>query len=158
VDVAFTICLAVFLACASVYAGTIWCVRLFLYRSWVGLTPDNVTVHFTGPVAAATKFFTLLFPVATVSGVAALVLAWWSWSAFAIALALGWLGVTLVVFRRWLAPVNRRIETTPSAPELSGLLQVWMRWNSVRWGTTTAVWVCAVWGVFAAGDVGRVAR
>ncbi|MDQ1695506.1 MAG: hypothetical protein QOJ03_859 [Frankiaceae bacterium] len=155
---ALTACLAVFLACASVYAGTMWCVRLFLYQSWVGLTPDNVGVHFTGPVKAATRFFTILFPIATVSGVAVLALSWWSWASLAIAVSLAWLYITLGVFRRYLVPVNTRIEESRDPHELTTELGKWMHWNNVRWMTTTAVWVAAVWCVLAAGDVGRVTR
>ena len=46
-----------FLFGASMYMGTMWVLRFFLYPTWRSLTPDNVGEHFGVPTILATKFF-----------------------------------------------------------------------------------------------------
>lgn len=62
-----------FLFGATMYMGTMWVLRFFLYPTWRVLTPENVDDHFGVPTTLATRFFTFVVPPMFLSGI---VLVW----------------------------------------------------------------------------------
>jgi hypothetical protein len=149
--VLYLICLVYFLFGATAYVGTLWCVRLFLYPSWVALTPDNVGVHFVGPTRAATRFFIFVVPLMFPTGIALIVASWGDTLVWVASLAV--LGVvSTVVGIGFILPVNKKIAAGVAAAELTPLLKRWMFLNDIRFVTTTVMWGAAVWYALAVGD------
>ena len=58
-----------FLFGATMYMGTMWVLRFFLYPTWRSLTRDSVGTHFGIPTLEATKFFTYVVPLMFVNGI-----------------------------------------------------------------------------------------
>lgn len=150
--VLYLVCLIYFLFGATVYVGTLWCLRLFLYPSWVGLTPDNVGVHFVAPTKAATRFFTVVVPLMLPTGAALIVASWGDPLVWVAALAVLGIVASTVVGTGIIVPVNKKITAGVSAEELTMLLKRWMFLNDVRFVTTTVMWGATVWFALAVGD------
>ncbi len=147
------ICWVYFLFGATVYTGTLWCLHFFLYPSWVGLSPDNVGVHFVHPTQAATRFFTVVVPLMLVAGVVLVVHSWGTGPVWPALLAVLGIVVSTIVGTGLIIPVNKQITAGVDAPELTVLLKRWMLLNDIRWVTTSVMWAAAVWYVLAVGNV-----
>src|SRR4029453_2061723 len=65
-----------FLFGATMYVGTMWVLKFFLYPTWESLDRGNVDMHFGIPTRQATKFFTVVVPPMFISGI---ILAWTEW-------------------------------------------------------------------------------
>ena len=51
-----------FLFGATLYMGTMWVLRLFLYPTWRSLTPENVDVHFGIPTSGPDAMLEIVWP------------------------------------------------------------------------------------------------
>lgn len=151
-----TVCLVYFLFAATTYVGTLWCLHFFLYPTWVGLTPDNVGVHFVGPTRAATRFFTYVVPPMFVTGPVMVAAAWGDPVVIAPVLAVLGIIVSTYVGQRLIIPVNKRIAAGVTSQELTPLLKRWMRYNDIRWVTTSIMWAATVWYAVAEGNLVHV--
>ncbi|UZN04650.1 hypothetical protein [Cellulomonas sp. S1-8] len=145
----------VFLFGATMYVGTMWVLKLFLFPTWPGLTRENVAVHFGVPTRRATTFFTVVVPPMFVAAIVLVVTEWgtrWVW--FGVACLVGVFVLTFVG-QALIIPVNKRIRGGLFADdtELSGLLRRWMVLNDVRFYGSTLTWVAIVWYVVARGDL-----
>jgi hypothetical protein len=145
-------CLVYFLFASTIYMGTLWCLRLFLYPSWVGLTPDNVGVHFVGPTHRATKFFTVVVLLMIPAGVGLIIGSWGTNLVWVTSVAVLGIVASTVVGTFMILPVNKRIAKGVGAAELTALLKRWMVLNDIRWVTTTIMWSATVWYAVAIGD------
>ncbi len=65
-----------FLFGATMYVGTMWVLKFFLYPTWESLDRGNVDMHFGIPTRQATKFFTVVVPPMFISGI---ILVWSEW-------------------------------------------------------------------------------
>ncbi|MDH6484162.1 hypothetical protein [Streptomyces sp. SAI-127] len=144
-----------FLFGATMYMGTMWVLRLFLYPTWRALTPENVDVHFGVPTTLATRFFTVVVPLMFISGI---VLVWSEWGSWYVVLAavclvgialLTWVGQGIII------PVNKRIRggQFDGQAGLTPLLGRWMRLNDIRFVGATVTWAAIVWYIAAKGDL-----
>jgi len=144
-----------FLFGATMYMGTMWVLRFFLYPTWTALTPENVYEHFGVPTLLATKFFTIVVPPMFLSGVVLVVSEWDD--------GLMWLGVVcflgIVVLtyvgQALIIPVNKKIRggeyEGPSG--LTQLLTRWMQLNNIRFVVSTITWAAVVWYLVAKPDL-----
>jgi uncharacterized membrane protein len=144
-----------FLFAATMYLGTMWVLRFFLYPTWRVLTPDNVAQHFEVPIGLATKFFTVLVPPMLLSAIVLVVSEWGDplvW--LAIVCLLGTLALGFVV-RASIVRVNKKIHERDyeGATGLTPLLQRWMQLNNIRFFASTITWVAIVWYLVAKGDL-----
>jgi len=143
-----------FLFGATMYVGTMWVLRFFLYPTWKVLTPENVDDHFGVPTTLATKFFTVVVPPMFVSGV---ILVWSEWGDALVILAAVCLGGILLltyVGQRLIIPVNKKVRggDYDGPAGLSVLLKRWMFLNDIRFVGSTVTWVAIVWYIVAKGD------
>ncbi|MEV7606406.1 hypothetical protein AB0N65_13280 [Paenarthrobacter sp. NPDC089322] len=136
-----------FLFGATMYVGTMWVLKLFLYPTWHGLSRDNVDTYFGIPTRAATKFFTAIVPIMFISGG---ILVWSEWGTIRLIpaiiclggiIALTWVGQGIII------PINVRIRGGDFADdtELRGLLKRWMTLNDIRFYVSTLTWAAIVW-------------
>lgn len=144
-----------FLFGATMYVGTMWVLKWFLFPTWPGLTRENVAVHFGTPTRRATAFFTGVVPPMFVAAIVLVVAEWgtrWVW--FGVACLIGVVVLTFVG-QAIIIPINRRIRGGDFADdtELAGLLRRWMTLNDVRFHGSTLTWVAIVWYVVARGDL-----
>jgi uncharacterized membrane protein len=144
-----------FLFGATMYMGTMWVLRFFLYPTWRALTPENVDAHFGVPTTLATKFFTVVVPVMFLSGI---VLVWSEWGSWYVVLsAVCLLGIVMLTWvgQRLIIPVNKRVRGGEFDGEasLTPLLLRWMRLNDVRFAGATVTWLAIVWYIAAKGDL-----
>ncbi len=144
-----------FLFGATMYMGTMWVLRFFLYPTWRALTPENVGAHFGVPTTLATRFFTVVVPPMFVSGI---VLVWSEWGTRYVALSavclagivlLTWVGQLIII------PVNKKVRggEFEGAAGLTSLLLRWMRLNDIRFVGSTVTWAAVVWYVVAKSDL-----
>ena len=135
-----------FLFGATIYMGTMWVLRFFLYPTWRGLTPETEPVHFGIPTLAATRFFTFVVPPMMLSGVILVVSEWgtdrvWlAWLCVAGIIFLTFIGQVLII------PINKRIRGADYADvdELRALLLRWMLLNDLRFYGSTVLWLVVV--------------
>ncbi|MEU6546371.1 anthrone oxygenase family protein [Streptomyces sp. NPDC046859] len=144
-----------FLFGATMYMGTMWVLRLFLYPTWRALTPDNVDVHFGVPTRLATRFFTVVVPLMLISGI---VLVWSEWGSWYVVLAtVCMVGIALITWfgQGIIVPVNKRIQggRFDGQAGLTRLLVRWMRLNDIRFVFATVTWAAIVWYIAAKGDL-----
>ncbi|MGP0222648.1 hypothetical protein [Paenarthrobacter sp. NCHU4564] len=136
-----------FLFGATMYVGTMWVLKLFLYPTWHGLSRDNVDTYFGIPTRAATRFFTAVVPLMFISGG---ILVWSEWGTLRLVPAiiclvgivvLTWVGQGLII------PINVRIRGGDFADdtELRSLLKRWMLLNDIRFYVSTLTWAAIVW-------------
>lgn len=144
-----------FLFGASMYMGTMWVLRFFLYPTWRVLTPENVQQHFGVPTILATRFFTVVVPPMFLSG-AVLVYSEWG-DGLIVAAALCLAGIVLLTFvgQGIIIPVNKKIRggQYDGPAGLTPLLKRWMMLNDVRFWGSTVTWLAIVWYVAAKGDL-----
>lgn len=136
-----------FLFGATMYMGTMWVLKFFLYPTWESLNRGNVDMHFGIPTRQATKFFTWVVPPLCVSGI---ILVWTEWGTVRIipaALCLLGIMVVVVVGQAMIVPVNIRIQAGDFADdaELRSLLLRWMLLNDIRFYLATLTWLAIVW-------------
>ncbi|TDW30776.1 DUF1772 domain-containing protein [Cryobacterium psychrophilum] len=135
-----------FLFGATMYMGTMWVLKFFLYPTWRGLTPETEPVHFAIPTLAATKFFTFVVPLMLVAGAVLVVSEWghprvWlSWVCVAGIIFLTYVGQVLII------PINKKIRagTYAGVDELRALLRRWMWLNDLRFYGSTVLWLVIV--------------
>jgi hypothetical protein len=146
-----------FLFGASMYMGTMWVLRFFLYPTWRALTPENVQQHFGVPTILATRFFTAVVPLMFVSGGVLVATEWGGGLVVAASLCLA--GIVLLTFvgQGIIIPVNKRIRggQYDGPAGLTPLLKRWMMLNDVRFWGSTVTWLAIVWYVAAKGDLLR---
>jgi hypothetical protein len=136
-----------FLFGATMYVGTMWVLKWFLYPTWRSLARDNVDMHFGIPTRAATKFFTVVVPIMFVSGG---VMVWAEWGTIRVIPAaiclIGIISLT-VVGQGMIIPINVRIRGGDFADdtELRSLLMRWMLLNDIRFYVSTLTWLSMVW-------------
>lgn len=145
----------VFLFGATMYVGTMWVLKLFLFPTWRGLSRDNVGVHFGIPTRRATVFFTGVVPPMFVAAIWLIVAergTTWVW--FGVACLVG-IFVLTFVGQALIIPVNKRVRSGQFADddELRHLLGRWMVLNDVRFYGSTFTWVAITWYVVARGDL-----
>jgi hypothetical protein len=144
-----------FLFGATMYMGTMWVLRFFLYPTWRVLTPENVDDHFGVPTTLATRFFTVVVPPMFISGI---ILVWSEWGHWYVVLSavclagifmLTWVGQGIIV------PVNKRIRggEFDGMAGLTPLLVRWMKLNDIRFVGATITWAAVVWYIVAKGDL-----
>lgn len=144
-----------FLFGATMYMGTMWVLKIFLYPTWRGLSRENVGVHFGVPTLLATKFFTMIVPLMFVSGIVLVVTEWghpriwWSVLCTAGIVFLTVVGQVLII------PVNKKVRGGQYADdaELRALLRRWMFLNDLRFYGSTITWLAIVGYIV---DKGRV--
>lgn len=144
-----------FLFGATMYVGTMWVLKLFLYPTWRSLTRDNVPVHFGVPTLLATRFFTGVVPVMFVAAVVLVVTEWGTaYLAWAAVCLLGIVFLT-VIGQRLIIPINQRIRGGAYATqaELVSLLERWMRLNDLRFWGSSVTWLAIVGYVVSRGDL-----
>jgi len=144
-----------FLFGATMYMGTMWVLRFFLYPTWRVLTPDNVGQHFGVPTLLATKFFTMVVPPMFLSGIVLVVSEWGN--------RLGWLGAVCLagiilltyVGQGIIVPVNKKIRAGEfdGPAGLTPLLLRWMQLNNIRFVASTITWAAIVWYLVAKPDL-----
>jgi hypothetical protein len=120
-----------FLFGATMYVGTMWVLKWFLYPTWETLTPDNVNDHFGVPTIRATKFFTVVVPPMFLSGG---ILVWSEWGEREVILAAICLaGILLLTYvgQQIIIPVNKKVRggEYDGPAELIVLLKRWMFLN-----------------------------
>jgi hypothetical protein len=136
-----------FLFGSTMYVGTMWVLKWFLYPTWRSLERGNVDMHFGIPTRQATKFFTVVVPIMFVSGV---ILVWTEWGSIrlipAIICLLGIIALT-VVGQGIIIPINIRIRggDFKDDTELRQLLQRWMFLNDIRFYVSTLTWLAMLW-------------
>lgn len=144
-----------FLFGATMYVGTMWVLKWFLFPTWRGLSRDNVGTHFGIPTKRATAFFTGVVPLMFVAAIVMIVTergTGWVW--FGVACLAG-IFVLTFVGQALIIPVNKRVRGGDFADdtELRHLLHRWMVLNDVRFYGSTLTWVAIVWYVVARGDL-----
>lgn len=144
-----------FLFGATMYVGTMWVLRFFLYPTWRVLTPDNVNDHFGVPTILATKFFTFVVPPMFLSGG---IMVWSEWGNRLVILAATCLaGVLLLTFvgQQIIIPVNKKVRggDYDGPAGLTVLLKRWMFLNDIRFYGSTVTWVAIVWYIVAKSDL-----
>jgi hypothetical protein len=144
-----------FLFGATMYMGTMWVLRFFLYPTWRSLTPDNVFQHFGVPTLLATKFFTFVVPPMFLSGIVLVVSEWGEPLVWLGAVCL--LGIVLLTYvgQALIIPVNKKVRggEFDGPAGLTPLLLQWMRLNDIRFVGSTITWAAIVWYVAAKGDL-----
>lgn len=144
-----------FLFGATMYVGTMWVLRLFLYPTWTALSPDNVMQHFGVPTIRATRFFTVVVPPMFLSGVILVVTEWGEGLLWLTVVCL--LGIVLLTYvgQQLIIPVNKRIRGGhyDGESELRGLLGRWMRLNDIRFWGSTVTWAAIVAYLVAKPDL-----
>lgn len=144
-----------FLFGASLYMGTMWTLKLFLFPTWTSLTPDDVGAHFGTPTRLATVFFTWIVPLMFLASIWLIIAEWGSglvW--FGVGCLLGIFLLTFVG-QGLIIPINKRVrsgEVTDTA-ELRALLIRWMQLNDVRFYGATATWLVIVGYVVVRGTL-----
>lgn len=140
-----------FLFGASMYMGTMWVLRFFLYPTWRAVTRETVGNQFGIPTLQATKFFTYVVPLMFVNGIVLIVTEWGS--ALVILSAICLLGIIFLTYigQRLIIPVNKRIRGGEyrDVAELRDLLMRWMTLNNLRFYGSTVTWVAIVWYLVA---------
>ncbi|NKY40006.1 anthrone oxygenase family protein [Cellulomonas septica] len=144
-----------FLFGATMYVGTMWVLKWFLFPTWRGLSRDNVGTHFGIPTKRATAFFTGVVPLMFVAAIILVVTEWgtrWVW--FGVACLVG-IFVLTFVGQGIIIPINKRIRGGDFADdaELRSLLHRWMTLNDIRFYGSTFTWVAITWYVVARGDL-----
>jgi Domain of unknown function (DUF1772) len=157
-DVLLLINALYFLFGATMYMGTMWVLRFFLYPTWQTLTPENVDDHFGIPTTLATRFFTVVVPLMFLSGI---VLVWSEWGAWYLSLAaVCLLGIIVLTYvgQRLIIPINKKIRggDFSGATGLTPLLKRWMMLNDIRFVGATITWVAIVWYLVARGGLPEV--
>jgi len=135
-----------FLFGATMYMGTMWVLKFFLYPTWRGLTPDTEPVHFAIPTLAATRFFTVIVPLMLVAGGVLVVSewgdprVWFSWACVAGIIFLTYVGQALII------PINKKIRagSYDGVDGLRALLRRWMWLNDLRFYGSTVLWLVIV--------------
>jgi hypothetical protein len=136
-----------FLFGATMYVGTMWVLKFFLYPTWRGLERGNVDVHFGIPTRQATAFFTWVVPLMFIC---AGVMVWTEWGTLRVIPALVCLlGISVLtgVGQALIIPINIRIRGGDFADdeELRSLLLRWMLLNDIRFYVSTLTWLAIVW-------------
>ncbi|AEE45430.1 anthrone oxygenase family protein [Cellulomonas fimi] len=144
-----------FLFGASMYMGTMWVLKWFLFPTWRGLARDNVATHFGIPTRRATVFFTGVVPLMFVAAIALVVAergTGYVW--FGVACLVG-IFVLTFVGQGLIIPINKRIRGGDFADdaELRHLLGRWMLLNDVRFYGSTLTWGAIVGYVVARPDL-----
>lgn len=144
-----------FLFGATMYMGTMWVLRFFLYPTWRTLTPENVGDHFGIPTTLATRFFTFVVPPMFLTGI---VLVWSEWGTWYVLLsAVCLVGIILLTYvgQRLIIPVNKKIRggEFSGAAGLTPLLVRWMALNDIRFVGATITWAAIVWYLVARGGL-----
>ena len=146
-----------FLFGATMYMGTMWVLRFFLYPTWRVLTPDNVAQHFGVPTILATKFFTIVVPPMFLSGIVLVVTEWGDWSPLVWLAAVCLVGIVVLTYvgQQIIIPVNKKIRggEFDGPAGLTPLLMRWMQLNNIRFVVSTITWAAIVWYVVAKGDL-----
>jgi hypothetical protein len=144
-----------FLFGASMYMGTMWVLRFFLYPTWRSLTPDNVGQHFGTPTILATKFFTVVVPPMFLTAIVLVVSEWGDRLVWLGAACLVGVGVLTYVGQRIIIPVNKKIRggEYDGAAGLTPLLMRWMQLNDIRFVASTLTWIAIVWYLAAKPDL-----
>ena len=144
-----------FLFAATMYMGTMWVLRFFLYPTWRTLTPDNVDQHFRAPIASATKFFTIIVPPMLLSALVLVVSEWGDTLVWLCAACLVGTILLGVAIRASIVKVNKKIDDGDyDGPEgLTPLLMRWMQLNNIRFVISTLTWAAIVWYIVAKGDL-----
>jgi hypothetical protein len=144
-----------FLFGATMYVGTMWVLKFFLYPTWRSLTRESVGMHFGTPTLLATKFFTIVVPPMLLCGIVLIVWERHSWLVILAVLCL--LGIVFLTFigQRLIIPINKRIRggDYASETELRNLLIRWMKLNDLRFYGSTATWLVIVGYLVAKGDL-----
>jgi hypothetical protein len=144
-----------FLFGATMYMGTMWVLKFFLYPTWRSLTRDNVGMHFGTPTLLATRFFTYVVPLMFICGIVLIVTEWGSW--LIILSVICFVGIIFLTFigQRLIIPINKRIRggEYASEEELRELLIKWMQLNDLRFYGSTVTWIAIVWYLVAKGDL-----
>lgn len=140
---------------ASLYMGTMWTLRLFLFPTWRSLTPDQVEAHFGTPTRLATVFFTWIVPVMFL---AAIWLTVAEWGTVLVWFGVGCLvGIFVLTFvgQGLIIPINKRVRSgeVTDVAELQELLRRWMALNSVRFYGATATWAVVIGYLVVRGDL-----
>jgi len=143
-----------FLFGSTMYIGTMWVLKWFLYPTWETLTPDNVNDHFGTPTILATKFFTVVVPPMFLSGG---IMVWSEWGEPEVVLAAVCLaGILLLTYvgQQIIIPVNKKVRggEFEGPAGLTVLLKRWMFLNDIRFYGSTVTWVAIVWYIVAKGD------
>jgi Domain of unknown function (DUF1772) len=147
-----------FLFGATMYMGTMWVLRFFLYPTWQVLTPENVYQHFGVPTIIATKFFTVVVPPMFLSGIVLVVTEWGEWDHPLVWLAMVCLvGIVLLTYvgQQIIIPVNKKIRggEYDGPAGLTPLLMRWMQLNNIRFVASTITWAAIVWYIAAKSDL-----
>ncbi|GAA2776510.1 hypothetical protein [Streptomyces showdoensis] len=144
-----------FLFGATMYMGTMWVLRFFLYPTWRSLTPENVGDHFGVPTTLATTFFTVVVPLMFVSGIVLVWSEWGEWYVVLSAVCLAGILVLTYVGQQLIIPINKRIRAGDfdGPAGLTPLLLKWMRLNDIRFVGSTLTWAAIVWYIVAKGDL-----
>jgi uncharacterized membrane protein len=144
-----------FLFGATMYMGTMWVLRFFLYPTWRSLGPDNVMEHFGVPTILATKFFTVVVPPMFLSGIVLVVSEWGGSLVWLGAACLVGIVVLTYVGQQIIIPVNKRIRggEYDGPAGLTPLLMRWMQLNNIRFVVSTLTWIAIVWYLVAKPDL-----
>jgi hypothetical protein len=140
---------------ATMYMGTMWTLKNFLYPTWRVLTPDNVYDHFGVPTLRATKFFTFVVPPMFLSAIIMIV------DEYRHLLILAPIGVLLgVAFLTYVGqvliiPINKKIRggQYQGQDELRALLVRWMALNDLRFYGSTVTWLVIVYYLVMKGHL-----
>jgi hypothetical protein len=143
---------------ASLYMGTMWTLRLFLFPTWKVLDPENVDAHFGTPTRLATVFFTWIVPAMFVAAIWLIIA---EWGTGLVWFGIGCLaGIFLLTFvgQGLIIPINKRIRSgeVTDVAELRRLLARWMALNGVRFYGATATWLVVVGYLVARGERGAL--
>lgn len=145
-----------FLFGATMYVGTMWVLKFFLYPTWTGLDRDTVGVYFGIPTQRATSFFTAVVPLMFVSGIVMVL----TERASALLITLAILCLVGIIFltavgQILIIPINKRVRSGDFADtaELRSLLLRWMLLNDTRFYGSTVTWIAIVWYLVAKGAV-----
>ena len=135
-----------FLFGATMYMGTMWVLKLFLYPTWESLHRDNVGTHFGVPTLRATAFFTGVVPPMFLASLVLVVeewgtsLIWWALVCVLGIVALTGVGWLLII------PVNKKVRGGQYDDDegLRVLLRRWMALNDFRFWGSTVTWLAIV--------------
>lgn len=149
-----------FLFGATMYVGTMWVLKLFLYPTWRSLSRDTVGMHFGTPTLLATRFFTIIVPIMFVSGIVLIVTERHSRLLILTILCLLGIGFLTFVGQVFIIPINKRIRagSYASETELREMLIKWMKLNDLRFYGSTATWLLIIAYISAKGDLLAVFR
>jgi hypothetical protein len=144
-----------FLFGATMYVGTMWVLRLFLYPTWKSLTPENVYEHFGIPTILATKFFTMVVPPMFLSGLILVVSEWGDPLMLVAIVCLVGIVFLTYVGQQIIIPVNKKIRggQFEGPAGLTPLLMRWMQLNNLRFIGSTITWAAIVWYFVAKPDL-----